>query len=63
MDAVWHAFILYTADYAEFRHRVAGRFIRHRPNGPKARYGPEHARSFRAQAARAGRSWVSHRTD
>lgn len=28
------AFILHTADYAEFCDRIAGRFIHHRPNGP-----------------------------
>jgi Ser/Thr protein kinase RdoA (MazF antagonist) len=27
----------------------------------KALYGPEESRGFRAQAARAGRAWVSHR--
>jgi anti-sigma regulatory factor (Ser/Thr protein kinase) len=32
IDAGWHAFILHTADYAEFCDRVAGRFIHHRPN-------------------------------
>jgi anti-sigma regulatory factor (Ser/Thr protein kinase) len=34
VDAGWHAFILHTADYAEFCDRIAGRFIHHRPNGP-----------------------------
>jgi hypothetical protein len=34
VDAGWHAFLLHTADYAEFCQRVAGRFIHHRPNGP-----------------------------
>jgi len=34
VDAGWHAFILHTADYAEFCQRVAGRFIHHRPNDP-----------------------------
>jgi len=28
-DAGWHAFILHTREYAEFCHRVAGRFIHH----------------------------------
>jgi hypothetical protein len=32
VDAGWHAFILHTADYAEFCQRVAGRFIHHRPD-------------------------------
>jgi hypothetical protein len=34
IDAGWHAFILHTADYAEFCERVAGRFIHHRPGNP-----------------------------
>ena len=34
VDAGWHAFILHTADYAEFCQQVAGRFIHHRPSGP-----------------------------
>jgi anti-sigma regulatory factor (Ser/Thr protein kinase) len=34
VDAGWHAFVLHTADYAEFCDRIAGRFIHHRPNGP-----------------------------
>jgi hypothetical protein len=34
VDAGWHAFILHTADYAEFCDRIAGRFIHHRPNDP-----------------------------
>jgi hypothetical protein len=33
VDTGWHAFILHTADYAEFCQRIAGRFIHHRPNG------------------------------
>lgn len=34
VDAGWHAFIVHTADYAEFCQRIAGRFIHHRPGGP-----------------------------
>lgn len=34
VDVGWHAFILHTADYAEFCQRVAGRFIHHRPHQP-----------------------------
>lgn len=30
-DPGWHAFILYTRDYAEFCQRIAGRFIHHQP--------------------------------
>lgn len=31
VDAGWHAFLLHTADYAEFCQRIAGRFIHHLP--------------------------------
>lgn len=31
VDAGWHAFILHTADYAEFCARVLGTFIHHNP--------------------------------
>jgi len=42
VDAGWHAFILHTGDYAEFCHRIAGRFIHHRPTGPgEAAGGPQ----------------------
>jgi hypothetical protein len=34
VDKGWHAFLLFTADYAEFCDRVAGRFIHHLPTGP-----------------------------
>ena len=34
VDKGWHAFILHTADYAEFCRRVAGRFIHHLPAEP-----------------------------
>jgi hypothetical protein len=30
----WHAFLLHTADYAEFCNRVADRFIHHLPDEP-----------------------------
>jgi hypothetical protein len=33
VDLGWHAFILHTREYAEFCHRVAGRFIHHVPEG------------------------------
>jgi hypothetical protein len=32
VDLGWHAFILYTAEYAAFCDRVAGRFIHHSPD-------------------------------
>lgn len=31
VDLGWHTFILYTADYAAFCERVAGRFLHHAP--------------------------------
>ncbi|MFF0254285.1 glycine-rich domain-containing protein [Micromonospora zamorensis] len=31
VDIGWHTFILHTRDYAEFCHRIAGRFIHHEP--------------------------------
>jgi len=34
VDKGWHAFILHTADYAEFCDRVVGRFIHHLPYDP-----------------------------
>lgn len=34
VDAGWHAFILHTCEYAEFCHRIAERFIHHRPAAP-----------------------------
>ncbi|NEA26604.1 hypothetical protein G3I70_29520 [Actinomadura bangladeshensis] len=34
VDVGWHAFVLYTSEYAEFCHRVAGRFIHHTPDDP-----------------------------
>ena len=34
VDKGWHAFLLHTADYAEFCQRVAGRFIHHLPDEP-----------------------------
>lgn len=32
VDIGWHAFILYTHEYAEFCEKLAGRFIHHTPN-------------------------------
>jgi hypothetical protein len=31
VDPGWHAFLLYTRDYAEFCQQIAGQFIHHRP--------------------------------
>ena len=43
VDAGWHAFILHTADYADFCHRIAGRFIHHRPTEPGEAPGEQQA--------------------
>src|SRR4026207_1044491 len=32
VDEVWHTFILFTREYAEFCHRICGAMIHHRPN-------------------------------
>ncbi|WP_370970046.1 hypothetical protein [Amycolatopsis sp. cg9] len=32
VDIGWHAFLMYTAEYADFCARYAGQFIHHRPN-------------------------------
>ena len=32
VDIGWHAFLMYTREYAEFSHRIAGRFIHHNPD-------------------------------
>jgi hypothetical protein len=41
VDIGWHTFLLYTAEYAEFCHRVAGRFIHHAPHDvPGVAYHP-----------------------
>ena len=37
VDLGWHTFILYTAEYADFCQRVAGRFIHHSPNDEPGR--------------------------
>jgi hypothetical protein len=41
VDAGWHAFILHTADYAEFCDKIAGRFLHHAPTAPGDDAGPE----------------------
>ncbi|MCW2765805.1 MAG: hypothetical protein JWO11_1764 [Nocardioides sp.] len=44
VDIGWHAFVLYTRDYAEFCQRVAGRFVHHVPDDDPAeprRSGPD----------------------
>jgi hypothetical protein len=64
IDEIWHQFVLFTAEYAEFCARFAGRFLHHRPTEAAAQTAPEHAVSFaefrELYAARFGelsRSW------
>jgi hypothetical protein len=47
VDEVWHAFILFTKDYAAFCQDVFGRFIHHAPNWPGASAGNGSAQNFR----------------
>ncbi|NOU34301.1 MAG: hypothetical protein HOO96_40940 [Polyangiaceae bacterium] len=35
VDAGWHAFLMFTADYADFCHRALGRFMTHDPGAPR----------------------------
>jgi hypothetical protein len=47
VDQVWHAFILFTAEYAAFCDATLGRFLHHKPNlGGEGH--PEDAARFRA---------------
>ncbi len=42
VDEVWHQFILYTSQYAEFCHRFFGQYLHHNPsNAPEAPGRPE----------------------
>lgn len=34
VDIGWHTFLLYTRDYTDFCHQIAGRYIHHIPSGP-----------------------------
>lgn len=34
VDLGWHAFVLHTREYADFCHKLAGRFIHHVPDEP-----------------------------
>jgi hypothetical protein len=47
VDEVWHAFILFTKDYAAFCDDVFGRFIHHAPNWPGAPAGNDSGANFR----------------
>jgi hypothetical protein len=35
VDNIWHTFLLFTEEYADFCHRVAGRFLHHIPESHK----------------------------
>lgn len=47
VDEVWHAFILFTKDYAVFCEDVFGRFIHHAPNWPGAPAATGSSQNFR----------------
>jgi hypothetical protein len=53
VDKGWHAFLLFTADYAEFCDRVAGRFIHHLPTDPGEQNDTEQAVAATITAMRA----------
>lgn len=59
VDYGWHAFILHTADYAEFCQRVVGRFVHHVPTveGEQLPGGPQATRT-RTLAAIAAAGYV-----
>jgi hypothetical protein len=52
-DLGWHAFILYTRDYAEFCEQVAGRFIHHVPHEETDERGKEDVQSVLDRTAAA----------
>jgi len=54
VDQGWHAFILYTRDYAEFCDRIAGRFLHHQPTDGAAGERPPTARDTVEFMQRAG---------
>jgi hypothetical protein len=45
VDVGWHTFLMYTKDYAEFCHRIAGRFIHHVPDDAPGRSSAADVRS------------------
>jgi hypothetical protein len=56
VDIGWHTFILYTRDYSEFCHQVAGRFIHHEPTDTpetKPTIAPSDMRDLTVAAIRA----------
>ncbi|WP_371605073.1 hypothetical protein OG345_41745 (plasmid) [Streptomyces sp. NBC_01220] len=55
VDLGWHTFVLYTAPYAEFCERVAGRFLHHSPaDEPGVTYEPKRDTRLRAVEAIRG---------
>lgn len=56
VDIGWHTFILYTRDYRDFCHQVAGRFIHHEPadtDETKPTISPSDMRDLTVAAIRA----------
>lgn len=49
VDEVWHQFILFTRQYAEFCEKVVGRFLHHRPRTTFTPTDPQGAVRFREQ--------------
>ncbi len=46
IDEVWHTFVLFTIEYAEFSRKVAGEYIHHIPNRSPQTAGHDAARNF-----------------
>lgn len=59
VDLGWHAFILHTADYADFCQAVAGRFIHHEPTGEEGNGTVEARNILKATAAAIRRSGLT----
>jgi hypothetical protein len=46
VDNLWHSFILFTKEYAQFGHKYAGHFIHHRPETGDSSPSKEKAQAF-----------------
>lgn len=42
IDDMWHTFLLFTKDYADFCEKYFGEFIHHFPNTAKGKFNPKH---------------------
>jgi hypothetical protein len=66
VDEIWHQFVLFTAEYAEFCARFAGRFLHHAPSEADAETAREQVVSFaefRAEYAARFGELSSHWSD